>query len=240
MQPDIAERRRRRARQLDAGPFSADIASFRLHLAAEHKAEGTIRIYCEAACWLAAAHLLAETDKTRWRQVEKQDVQGWMVTLLNCYSDAYAYQQYRALWQFFRWLAAEDGVPDPMAALRPPKVTEKPVPFFTSVELSKLEKACQGNTFAQRRDAAILEVSRASGIRLSEMAGIRYYPDDPIAATWTWNGGRSRSEARAARPNRQGSTVRQPAGWTGISGSGPGTSRATGRGCGSAAATAAR
>jgi hypothetical protein len=28
------------------------------------------------------------------------------------------------------------------------------VPFFTSVELSKLKKACQGNTFAHRRDAA--------------------------------------------------------------------------------------
>jgi site-specific recombinase XerD len=47
------------------------------------------------------------------------------------------------------------------------------VPFFTSVELSKLERTCRGNTFAQRRDAAILAVFRASGIRLSELAGIR-------------------------------------------------------------------
>jgi site-specific recombinase XerD len=58
-------------------------------------------------------------------------------------------------------------------------VAEKPVPFFTSVELSELERACQGNTFAQRRDAAILAVFRATGIRLAELAGIRYYPDDP-------------------------------------------------------------
>jgi hypothetical protein len=43
----------------------------------------------------------------------------------------------------------------------------------------KLEKACQGNTFAQRRDAAILAVFRATGIRLAELAGIRYHPDDP-------------------------------------------------------------
>jgi site-specific recombinase XerD len=47
------------------------------------------------------------------------------------------------------------------------------VPFFTSVELSGLEKACRGNTFAQRRDAAVIAVFRASGIRLSELAGIR-------------------------------------------------------------------
>jgi len=53
------------------------------------------------------------------------------------------------------------------------------VPFLTSVELSKLERACQGNTFAQRRDAAILSVFRATGIRLAELAWIRYNPDDP-------------------------------------------------------------
>jgi integrase len=65
-----------------------------------------------------------------------------------------------------------------MAKLRAPKVLDKPAPFFTSVELSKLDKACQGNTFAQRRDAAIIAVFRATGIRLAEMAGIRWYPDD--------------------------------------------------------------
>jgi hypothetical protein len=62
----------RRAGQLDAGPFAADIASFRLHLAAENKAAGTIRIYTDAACWFAASHLLTETDKTRWEEVETQ------------------------------------------------------------------------------------------------------------------------------------------------------------------------
>jgi hypothetical protein len=48
----------RRSGELDAGPFAADIASFRLHLAAENKAAGTIRIYTDAACWFATSHLL--------------------------------------------------------------------------------------------------------------------------------------------------------------------------------------
>ena len=174
----VPPRRLLRSRKLDAGVFGADVASFRLHLAAENKAERTIRAYTEAVRWFAAAHLLCQTSKARWEQVDKQDVQRWMVHLLGHYSEAYAYQQYRALQQFFRWLAAEDELPDPMARLRPPRVTEKPVPFFTSVELSELGKACQGRAFAQRRDAAILAVFKATGIRLSEMAGIRYYPDD--------------------------------------------------------------
>ena len=171
--------RGRRPRQLDAGPFAADVASFGLHLAAENKAAGTIRIYTEAPLWFAAARLLRETDKTRWEQVDTQDVQRWVAWLLGSYSEAYARQQYRSLRQFFGWLAAEDEVPDPMAGLRAPAVRDKPVPFFTSVELSKLGKACQGSTFAQRRDAAILAVFRATGIRLAELAGIRYDPDDP-------------------------------------------------------------
>ena len=172
----VPPRRGLRPGKLDAGVFGADVASFRLHLAAENKAERTIRAYTEAVRWFAAAHLLCQTSKTRWEQVDTQDVQRWMVHLLGRYSEAYAYQQYRALQQFFRWLAAEEELPDPMARLRPPKVTGKPVPFFTSVELSKLDKACRGSTFAQRRDAAIFAVFKATGIRLAELTGIRYNP----------------------------------------------------------------
>ena len=158
--------RPRRAGPLGTGPFTADVASFELHLAAENKAAGTIRIYTEAPRWFAAAHLLHATGKTRWEQVETQDVQRWIVWLLRHYSQMYACQQYRSLQQFFRWLAAEDEIADPMARLRAPKVAEKPVPFFTSVELSKLEKACRGSTFAQRRGyghASRCSQRRASG-----------------------------------------------------------------------------
>jgi hypothetical protein len=58
----VPRRRRRRPKRLDAGPFAADVASFGLHLAAENKAAGTIRIYTEAPLWFAAAHLLRHTD----------------------------------------------------------------------------------------------------------------------------------------------------------------------------------
>ncbi len=111
--------------------------------------------------------------------MDAQDVQRWVVRLLANFSEAYARQQYLSLRQFFLWLAAEDGVPDPTAKLRAPTVREKPVPVFTSVELSKLEQACRGSTFAQRRDAAIFSVFRATGVRLAELAAIRYDADDP-------------------------------------------------------------
>ena len=42
-----------------------------------------------------------------------------------------------------------------------------------------MRRACQGRGFADRRDAAILAVFEATGIRVAEMAGIRYDPGDP-------------------------------------------------------------
>ena len=166
-------------KQLDAGMFQAEIGSFRLHLAAEAKSAKTIRNYTGAVQWFAAGHLLGQTCWTRWEQVSGPDIQRWLVWLLARYSDAYVSNQYRALLQFFKWWAAEEGVPDPMARLRPPKVTDKLIPVFTSGELSRPEIACAGRGFAQRRDAAIIAVFRATGIRLAELAGVRYDPADP-------------------------------------------------------------
>ncbi len=165
--------------RLDAGAFGADIGSFRLHLAAEGKAARTVLGYTGAVRWFAAAYLLGQAGKTSWEQVDAQDIQRWMAQFLDRYSSAYASIQFRALRQFFKWRAGEEELPDPMSRLRAPKVTVTAVPVFTSVELSELEKACQGRFFAARRDAAIIAVFIATGIRLAELAGIRYDPDDP-------------------------------------------------------------
>ena len=164
---------------LDAGPLEPDIASFRLHLAAEGKAARTVQGYTSAVRWFAAGYLLGQAGKTSWDQVDARDIQHWMVQLLQWYSSAYASIQFRALRQFFKWRAGEEDSPDPMTRLRAPKVTVTAVPVFTSVELSELQGACQGRSFAARRDAAIIAVFTATGIRLSELAGICCHPDDP-------------------------------------------------------------
>jgi site-specific recombinase XerD len=166
-------------KQLDARCLQPEISSFRLHLAAEGKAAKTVRTYTEAVQWFAAARLLRETSRTRWEEVGRQDVQEWMVWLQERYSPAYASNQFRALQQFFKWLAAEDEVPDPMAGLRPPPVPGRPVPVFNGGDLARLERTCAGRSFQQRRDAAMIAVFGATGMRLSELAGIRYDPVEP-------------------------------------------------------------
>ena len=102
-----------------------------------------------------------------------------MARLLDRYSSAYASNQYRALQQFFKWLAAEDELPDPTEGMQPPPVPQQLIPVFTSQELARLDQACADRTFAQRRDTAIIAVFKATGIRLSELAGLRYHPADP-------------------------------------------------------------
>ena len=164
------------SKQLDAGILQAEISSFALCLAAEGKAAKTIRTYTEAVQWFAAAR---PPGRASWDQVDRQDIQQWMCWLLDRYSSAYASNQYRALQQFFKWLAAEDRLPDPMAGLQPPPVTDKLVPVFTSQELTRLDQACAGRSLAQRPDTAIIAVFRATGIRLAELAGLRYDPGDP-------------------------------------------------------------
>jgi hypothetical protein len=219
--------------QLDAGPFAADIASFRLHLAAENKAAGTIRIYTDAARWFAAAHLLTETGKARWEQVDAADVRRWVVWLLGRYSGAYAYQQFRSRQQFFRWLEIEEDLPSPMAKLRPPKVTDKPVPFSAALNFRNWAGAAGG---IRSRTGGMRQSSRFCWRRAS---GCRSWPRSAaaattrIAVTWTWRPARSGSGARAAGTGPCGSVTRRPVGWTGTCGSGPGTTWRTGPSCGS-------
>jgi integrase/recombinase XerD len=228
---------------MDAGTLQPEIGSFRLHLAAEGKAAKTIQTYTQAVAWFAVGHLLPRSTHACWEDVDKRDVQRWITWLLDRYSPAYASNQYRALQQFFKWLAVEEEIPDPMAGTRPPHVPDKPVPVFTGDDLARLERACAGRAFAQRRDAAIIAVLKATGIRLSELTGIRYDPAHPQRndldlwhreVTVTGKGRRTRIvkithdaartldrylRARARHPQ-----ARRPQLWLGTGGRGPMTS----------------
>ena len=130
--------RTRQPRQLDAGILQAEISSFALYLAAGNKSAKTTRTYTEAVQWFAAAHLLGQASRASWEQVDGRDIQQWMAWLLDRYSSAYASNQYRALQQFFRWLAAEDELPDPTQGLQAPPVPQQLIPVFTGQELTRL------------------------------------------------------------------------------------------------------
>jgi len=168
--------RTRQPKQLDAGILQAEINSFGLHLAAGNKSAKTIRTYTEAAQCFAAAHLPGQAS---WEQVDGRDIQQWTAWLLDRYSSAYASSQYRALQQFFKWLAAEDELPDPTAGLKSPPVPQQLIPVFAKPGAGKARPGVRGPQLRAAPRHPIIAVFKATGIRLAELAGLRYDPGDP-------------------------------------------------------------
>ena len=80
--PRLSSRQPRPPGLPDAGSLGADIASFRLHLAAEGKSARTVQGYTSAVRWFAAGYLLGQAGKTSWEQADTRDIQQWMVHLL--------------------------------------------------------------------------------------------------------------------------------------------------------------
>jgi site-specific recombinase XerC len=151
-----------------AGPLAPDIRTLALSLRAAGKKPKTIRTYTEAAVWLAQ-----RTEAKSWSQVTRKHVRQHMAYLTENYSPAYASNQYRALQAWFRWLAEEDEIPNPMAGMSPPSVPQKLVPVLAGGELKKLLETCSGKSFNDIRDRAIILVFESSGARLAETSNLR-------------------------------------------------------------------
>lgn len=154
----------------------AFIASFRLSLRSEDKSPSTVRTYTDATVKLAA--WLTGQGVTSWDAVEKKHLQTYMVWFINDarrpdgkpYTKTYANNQYRAIQQFWKWWAEEEGEPNPMLGMKPPKPEEKVVPVFTEDELAALLRQCEkGKDFESRRDTALLRMFASTGCRLTEL-----------------------------------------------------------------------
>lgn len=155
-----------------ASTFAPLVVSFRRYLKARNLSENTQRIYTGAAGVLAG-WLADNTAATGWDQVTKADLEAWIGHLLDTSSAGHANNQYRAVQQLFKWLAAEEEIPaNPMASMRPPNPGEKLVPVLTDEQLKALFKTCAGREFVPRRDLAILRLFTATGMRLAEMTGL--------------------------------------------------------------------
>ena len=226
----VPEPRSRPPKPLAAGVFQPEIGSFRLCLAAGGKPGKTVRGCTGAVRWFAAAHLIPQNCPARGGQVSGEDIQRWMVWLLGRYSDSCASSTNTApCGSSSSGGPVRKVSPDPMARLRPPRVSEKLIPVFTSAELPKPGQVCAGRTFAQRRGLAIVAVFGATGVRLSELAGIVYDAEDAQRSDVDLWRREKRSGARAVRRGSSGSATKPPSASTATSGSGHGMPRRTGR-----------
>ncbi len=160
-------------------PLSAFIISWQLALEAASKSPKTVRSYIDSVKALNA-FLVAQGMPTDVDGVDAMHLRTFLLTEERRTSAVSAAVHYRNLRVFFGWLAREGerSAPNPMERVDRPKVTKKAKPFFDDEELARLLKTCNGQTFEDRRDTALLRILIDTGMRVSSLAGLRWDPDD--------------------------------------------------------------
>lgn len=140
-------------------------------LRARNRSERTLRSYAAALRALAAAVAPAPTLERLTRQHLEQFVDGLQ---RGGAKPAYVAIHFRSLRAFFNWLVEEGELAaSPMARMREPAVPDEPVPVLELEELRRLLKACEGQTFEDRRDLALIRFLIDTGVRLSGAAGMK-------------------------------------------------------------------
>lgn len=159
--------------QSTAGDLAFHARGFALSLASANKRPNTIKSYLEAVTQLEA-FLAAKGMPRDVEAIRREHVETFQKDQLDRLRPASAANRYRSLQQFFKWLAEEGQIKiSPMANMKPPNVPIVPPPVLEDDQLNALIKACAGGSFDARRDKAIILVLLDTGVRLSELAGMR-------------------------------------------------------------------
>jgi integrase len=107
------------------------------------------------------------------RAIRREHVEAFVADQVPRWRPNTARNRYVALKRFLDRLANEGLIEgSPMVRMRPPRVAEEPVPVLREEAVRALLRACEGKTFADRRDAALIRLLLDSGARRSEIAGL--------------------------------------------------------------------
>ncbi len=174
----IREGRERSESSPEARPFAFDdlrvlLPDWRRHLRASNKAPLTIDSYLSAGNGLLD-FLTGTGMPTAVHDLTREHIESYLVSMHDRrLAPATVAKHYRSLQQLFRWLV-EDGELDrsPFERMRPPAVPEQPVEVLTEEELGRLLATCNGQSFENRRDNALLRLLADTGVRASEIMGL--------------------------------------------------------------------
>lgn len=143
--------------------------SWEIHLRAERKSPGTIRVYLTGV-----KQYLAFCERTGHPLAIARDAARlFVVDLLDRGLEAStAAVRLQALCQFSGWLLEEEEIDsNPLLGLKPPRPDEKVTPRLTEEQCADLIKACKGATFRDRRDEAIVRYMLEAIVRAGEVVG---------------------------------------------------------------------
>ena len=163
---------------LPTSTVQANSKSFVRHLRAGNLSPNTIASYVESVRQFAR-FVSDQGMPDAMTGVRREHVEAWIEHLLARSAPATAHNRYRGLHAFWKWAVDEGEVKEsPMARMRPPRLSEILIPILTEEEIERLLKACAGQTFADRRDLAIVQTFISTGARKSEIGNLRYHVDD--------------------------------------------------------------
>lgn len=154
------------------GDLAALIPSFERSLRAGNKAAKTIEVYGSATRQFDG-FLRDHGMPTEVAKITREHVETYIASILERWKPATANQRFRSLQAFFKWAVEEGEVTaSPMQNMKPPTIPEEPVPVLSDDDVKALLKACNGTTFEDRRDLAIIRLFIDSGMRASELANL--------------------------------------------------------------------
>jgi site-specific recombinase XerD len=143
---------------------------FLLAMEAEGKSPATVESYRHSV-----DSFLRFAEAREWSpsaaEISRQQVTLWLAHLQRETRPGTAATRFRGLLRFFGWVQAEGELElSPMAGMRQPAIPESLTPVPSEDELRRLVRACDGKTFEERRDSAIVTMFIDTGARLSELA----------------------------------------------------------------------
>lgn len=167
---------------LAVGDLEANATSFRRHLRAANLSPATQRTYLASLDRLSD-FLAAQGMPTDVANIRREHLEAFIEDQLAHWRPTTAANRYSGIRPFFVWLLEEGEIREnPMARMRKPKLPEYAPAILSDEQLRHLlaaSKPAHGQDFAGYRDSAIVRVFLSTGARLSEVANLRWTPDDP-------------------------------------------------------------
>jgi site-specific recombinase XerC len=157
-----------------AADIHVNLASFTRSLRATNLSPRTIQSYAESTR-LLAGFLIDHGMPTTVVAIRREHLEAFIASLLARWKPATAHNRYRGCQAFFRWLLEEGEITvSPFAKMKPPLIPEAAAPVLSDAQIKALVGALGGRTFEDKRDAAITRIFLDTGLRLAELANLRY------------------------------------------------------------------
>ncbi len=122
--------------------------------------------------------------------VTKHDLEAFQAWMVETRSGSTAMNKYKALQQFFRWLAIdeEEIAESPMRRLRQPRSAKRLIAIISDEDTKRVLDTCKGKGFLHVRDEAIIRMLYNTGARLSEVANLHVGDVDMSLDTVRYHG----------------------------------------------------